>query len=32
MLDVYYTRPETLDRIRASWIAAAIEQYVFALE
>lgn len=28
MLDVYYIRPETLDRIRASWIAPAIEQYV----
>ena len=28
MLDVYYIRPASLDRIRASWIAAAIEQYV----
>ena len=28
MLDSYYVRPETVDRIRASWIAPAIEQYV----
>jgi len=28
MLDHYYVRPETVDRIRASWIAPAIEQYV----
>lgn len=28
MLNVYYIRPETIDRIRASWIAPAIEQYV----
>lgn len=28
MLDVYYFRPASVDRIRASWIAPAIEQYV----
>ncbi|MDR6412881.1 site-specific integrase [Paraburkholderia terricola] len=28
MLEHYYFRPETVDRIRASWIAPAIEQYV----
>lgn len=28
MLDHYYFRPETIDRIRASWRAPAIEQYV----
>ncbi|MDO8864177.1 integrase, partial [Haliea sp. E1-2-M8] len=28
MLENYYTRPDTVDRIRSSWIAAAIEQYV----
>ena|SRR5438067_2538948 len=28
MLEHYYFRPETIDRIRASWLAPAIEQYV----
>ncbi len=28
MLETYYVRPTTVDRIRSSWIAAAIEQYV----
>lgn len=28
MLEHYYVRPATVDRIRASWIAPAIEQYV----
>ncbi len=28
MLENYYVRPENVDRIRASWIAPAIEQYV----
>src|SRR5688500_16983734 len=28
MLEQYYVRPDTVDRIRSSWIAPAIEQYV----
>ena len=28
MLERYYVRPVTADRIRTSWIATAIEQYV----
>ena len=28
MLERYYVRPVTVDRIRTSWIAPAIEQYV----
>ena len=28
MLENYYVRPATIDRIRGSWIAPAIEQYV----
>ena len=28
MLERYFVRPETVDRIRSSWIAPAIEQYV----
>jgi site-specific recombinase XerD len=28
MLEHYYIRPDTIDRIRASWIAGAIERYV----
>lgn len=28
MLERYYVRPKTLDEIRSSWIAGAIEQYV----
>jgi hypothetical protein len=27
MLERYFLRPATVDRVRASWIAAAIEQY-----
>ena len=28
MLERYYVRPKTVDAIRSSWIAVAIEQYV----
>ena len=28
MLDKYYVRPATVDRIRSSWIAPAIDEYV----
>jgi integrase/recombinase XerD len=28
MLERFFTRPETIDRIRSSWIGGAIEQYV----
>jgi integrase/recombinase XerD len=28
MLEQYYIRPVTIDRIRACWIAPVIEQYV----
>src|SRR2546426_10269429 len=28
MLERYYVRPVTVDRVRTSWIVAAIEQYV----
>lgn len=28
MIEQYYVRPATVDRIRSSWIAAAIDQYV----
>jgi hypothetical protein len=28
MLESYFIRPETVDRIRASWIGVPIEQYV----
>ena len=28
MLEKYYTRPTTVDGIRGSWIASAVEQYV----
>ncbi|MFQ5859620.1 MAG: site-specific integrase [Anaerolineae bacterium] len=28
MLEQYFVRPETIDRIRSSWISDAIEQYV----
>lgn len=31
MLEQYYVRPVTLDRIRGSWIASPIEQYVASL-
>ena len=32
MIEHYYVRPVTVDRIRSSWIAPAIEQYVGWLE
>jgi hypothetical protein len=32
MLEHYYVRPVTIDRIRSSWIAPAIEKYVGWLE
>jgi integrase/recombinase XerD len=28
MLEHYFVKPATVDRIRASWIAPSIEQYV----
>ena len=28
MLEEYFVKPETVDRIRASWIGPQIEQYV----
>ena len=28
MLEKYYIRPTTIDRIHKSWIASAVEQYV----
>ncbi|GAB4256140.1 MAG: hypothetical protein Kow00129_16770 [Thermoleophilia bacterium] len=28
MLERYFVRPDTIDRIRASWIAEGIERYV----
>ena len=28
MLERYYIRPDTVDRIRSSWIGAPVEQYV----
>lgn len=31
MLEQFFVRPDTVDRIRASWIGAAIEQYVLWL-
>ena len=31
MLERYFARPATIDRIRASWIGASIEQYVTSL-
>lgn len=31
MLERYFVKPSTLDRIRASWIAPAIEQYVASI-
>ncbi len=32
MLEQYFIWPQTIDRIRGSWIASAIEQYVAWLE
>ncbi len=32
MLELYYVRPDTVDRIRSCWIAGAIEAYVAWLE
>jgi len=28
MLEQYYVRPETVDRVRSSWIGEAVEKYV----
>ncbi|MGX9120854.1 hypothetical protein ACWTU6_30145 [Mesorhizobium sp. BHbsci] len=28
MLEKYYIRPATIDRIQESWIASTVEQYV----
>ena len=28
MLERYFVKPQTVDRIRASWIGSEIEQYV----
>jgi len=28
MLEKYYIRPTTIDRIHKSWIASAVEEYV----
>jgi hypothetical protein len=28
MLEQFFVRPDTIDRIRSSWIGGAIEQYV----
>jgi integrase/recombinase XerD len=28
VLEIYFVRPETVDRIRASWIGAQVEHYV----
>ncbi len=28
MLEKYYIRPTTIDRIHEAWIASAVEQYV----
>ena len=28
MLEHYFVRPETVDRIRSSWLGEAIEKYV----
>jgi integrase/recombinase XerD len=32
MLEKYFVRPETVDRVRASWIGADIERYVESLD
>jgi len=32
MLEHYFVRPSTIDRIRASWLAPQIEQYVEWME
>jgi len=31
MLERYFVKPSTLDRVRGSWIAPAIEQYVASI-
>ena len=31
MLEHYFTKPETVDRIRESWVGEPIEQYVIWL-
>ena len=28
MLEHYYARPETVDRMRSSWVGKAVEEYV----
>jgi hypothetical protein len=28
MLEQYFVKPETVDRVRASWLGEAIERYV----
>jgi integrase/recombinase XerD len=28
MLERYYVRPDTVDRVQSSWIGEAVEQYV----
>lgn len=32
MLEKYFVRPGTVDRVRASWIGAEIERYVESLD
>ncbi len=32
MLETYFVKPTTIDRIRASWIGAEVERYVVWLE
>ena len=32
MLEQYYVKPSTIDRIRANWLAPQIENYVQRLE
>jgi len=32
MLEKYFVRPGTVDRVRASWIGAEIERYVASLD
>jgi hypothetical protein len=32
MLETYFAKPETVERIRASWIGSEVEQYVDRLE
>jgi integrase/recombinase XerD len=32
MLEKYFVRPDTVDRVRASWIGAEVERYVESLD